>query len=127
MSYLLKFMKNIISRKRKSTEEEELEKTNWGRDFGWYIEYEGKMIGELVDAKFEDMFWFTYKLIAYKEHESLVLDFKNWDECKFRYLNKHYQQYAENAFCGGSCFRYVGDDIIISMRALSLNAINKKD
>jgi len=80
----------------------ELRKSNWGREHGWYIEFEGEIIGELIDYEFSDMFWDSYKIISKNEKWDLYLfDEKLWDESAFKFKNKYYNLYALNAFSGG--------------------------
>lgn len=101
----------------------ELEESNWGRKHGWFIEYENKIIGELVDFKSGDMFWFNYKIIAYNGFEEIVLNNENWEKCIFKYRNKFYPQYANQAFSGISGISKEDENLIISMRGLHLETI----
>ena len=82
-----------------------LKESNYGRNFGWYIFYEEKKIGELIDCKFEEMFWDSYKVIHYGEEELNILKTnKYWEEVKFQFKNKVINEFAENAF--GSHLNY---------------------
>ena len=110
MNFLSKITNKIKAKKK-------LKKSNWGRDYGWFIEFEGKKIGELVDAEFEDMFWYKYKIISYDGFEKILLNSKNWKESKFQFRNKHYNQYAKNAF-SSPMLRKEKDKYVISMRGL---------
>jgi len=118
-----KSIKDIFSNDKK-TPKSELEKSNWGRDFGWFIEFEGEKIGELVDAEFYDMFWVKYKIVPYSSFEKVVLDYENWASCSFQYQNKHYLQYPKNAFFGMTIDKE-NDNYTIAMRGLYLEAIEK--
>ncbi|OEK08666.1 hypothetical protein A8C32_04240 [Flavivirga aquatica] len=94
MRFLSKYLKKFKDKK-------ELKKSNFGRDYGWYIEYEGKIVGELVDWKFTDMFWCSYKVVSIcNEWEHILFDEKLWQNCEFKFKNKKHDKYAENAFSG---------------------------
>jgi hypothetical protein len=94
VNFFLKYLK-------KHKDKKELKKSNFGRDYGWYIEYDGKAIGELIDWKFTDMFWCDYKIVSLNnEWESILFDEKRWQNCEFKFKNKVYNKYAENAFSG---------------------------
>jgi len=97
-----------------------LERSNYGRDFGWIIKYENEEIGELVDGKLIDHFWFEYKVVPYEGFEGVLSKSENWNRSKFKYLNKKYLLYAESAF-SGSLFKSDDDNIRITMRGLHLD------
>ncbi|MGY3794890.1 hypothetical protein [Aquimarina sp. 433] len=94
MSFFSKYFKKYKNKK-------ELKKSNFGRDYGWYIEYEGKIVGELVDWKLTDMFWCSYKVVPINDElKNIVFNENLWQNCKFKFKNKKYNKYAENAFSG---------------------------
>jgi hypothetical protein len=77
--------------------------SNYGREYGWYAEYQGRVIGELTDPRWEDMFWHSYAAApADREAEPVFFDDDLWNRCQFRFRNKVLNEYAENAFCGGT-------------------------
>ena len=81
-----------------------LKKSNWGRDLNWYIEYKGEIIGELVDYKWDDMFWDSYIIQSLDEKWNQTLTApESWYDFKFK--NQYYNQYAENAFVAGRVFK----------------------
>jgi hypothetical protein len=47
-----------------------------GRDYGWDIEYNGKVIGQLVNCHFFEMFWDLYEIIPSKNTSLNNLEFK---------------------------------------------------
>ena len=53
MNFISKFIK-------KYKDHRELKKSNFGRDYGWYIEYKGTIIGELVDPQWAHLLVFVY-------------------------------------------------------------------
>ncbi|HAS40098.1 MAG TPA: hypothetical protein DCS93_06440 [Microscillaceae bacterium] len=116
---MFKIIRNKIRSWKNSRE---LQKSNWGREYGWYIEFEGKIIGELVDCEFRDMFWDRYKIIPKNDQwGSYLFDEKHWFESAFKFKNKHYNLYAPNPFTGG-----IGDLKIskqIEIRGLYLTSI----
>jgi len=122
MNWIPKYIKTKIKNRKDNIE---LKKSNWGRSFGWYVELNGEKIGELSYNEFEDMFWVSYKIIPYQGYEKQILDFQNWQACRFKFLNKHYPQYADGAFSGGSNIRKIENEYIISMRALYLVSIEQ--
>jgi hypothetical protein len=80
----------------------ELLLSNYGRYYGWFIELDGVVLGELIDYKFIDMFWDSYFVnIFNKDNASILQNESNWNECKFQYRNKIINKYAKNAFPGG--------------------------
>ena len=99
-----------------------LKKSNWGREFGWYIEYEEEVIAELVECKFYDMFWDSYEIILTdSKYKIYILDEKLWKTVAFKFRNKFYNQYANNAFAGDTSNMKINDRII--MRGLYLTEI----
>ena len=96
-------MFEIIKKKIKNWKDSrELRKSNWGREYDWYIEFEGEIIGELVDYQYSQMFWDRYKVISKnKKWDSYLFEEKCWLEAAFKFKNKHYNLYVPNAFTGG--------------------------
>ena len=74
----------------------ELRKSNYGREYGWYLECEGKDVGELVNPEWVEMFWTSYEIISYDD--SIVYNKDLWTNCVFRYRNKKLNEYADYAF-----------------------------
>lgn len=104
----------MIARARK------LAQSDYGREFGWYIEHEGDIIGELSDPIWEGMFWDSYKLTASSSvGERVLLDPSMWNECRFRYRNMVLGEYAANAYPGGTTVESLAIRRI-AMRALYL-------
>jgi len=81
-----------------------LRKSNWARDYNWYIEYENQIIGELVECQFSDMFWDSYIVKSLDQKwDQLLTDPKYWNDFKFK--NQYYKQYAMNAFAEGDVYK----------------------
>tara|TARA_B110000046_G_scaffold59224_1_gene66481 strand:- start:1550 stop:1945 length:396 start_codon:yes stop_codon:yes gene_type:complete len=81
---------------KKQKDKKELKNSNFGRNYGWDIEYQGEVIGELTNWKFFDMYWCTYKIFAINASmESILFDEKLWNDCKFKFKNKKYGIYAK--------------------------------
>lgn len=117
---MIKFIRNKIKHWKDS---KELKKSNWGRDYGWFIEYKGEIIGELIDSEFQDMFWNSYKIISKdKESEPYLFDEDLWDQVLFKFKNKFYDQYAEGAFSGNAS--EIKKSRTVLMRGLYLRQID---
>lgn len=108
---------------KKRRDDTELKKSNWGRTFGWYIEFNGEIIGELVDDEFDDMFWVRYTIVPYDGFEEFLFNHQNWDESRFKYLNKHYSQYVDAIH--GRTIDKRENKYTISMRGLYLLSIEE--
>lgn len=97
----------------------QLAESNFARNFGWFIEYENRIIGELEDCRPIEMFWDSY---AVKPAEpplaQLLFDDNLWKQCKLRFRNRVLEEYCDSAFCGGSP-PFIRDGRI-SMRGLYL-------
>lgn len=99
--------------------------SNYGRSFGWYIELDGTVLGELIHCEWTDMFWDSYKVIPKDEASKKVLDdLELWNQCRFSYRNKVISKYAKYPF-SGSMGQYLSNHIV-TMRGLyiSTNQIN---
>ena len=65
----------------------------------WYIEFEGEIIGELVDCEYVEMFRDEYTIISKnKKWDSYLFDEERWLEGAFIFKNKHYNLYVTYAF-----------------------------
>ena len=79
-----------------------LYKSNYGSNFGWYIEYKGQRVGELINVRHEDQFWHSYDIISLdKETDKILFNPENWDYSNFEFRNKVLSLYAKNALCSG--------------------------
>ena len=68
-----------------------------------YVEYQGHVVGELTNCRWEEMFWDSYATVPVgRENEPVFLNDDLWDRCQFRFRNRELNVYAENAFCGGT-------------------------
>lgn len=86
----------------------------------WFIEYQGKVIGELIEPKFEDMFWVSYQLNQLDEEaENILSSIELWNQCEFQFRNKKTGNYAPNAIIAGKhLLSNEMTDKRIAMRAL---------
>ena len=81
---------------------EELKKSDYGRNYGWWVELDGKVLGELINVKWEEMFWDSYELWPIdKGDEAKLFDTELWDNNRFKFRNKKFNRYAEFAFPEG--------------------------
>jgi len=62
----------------------------------WFIEYEDKIIGELLNPKFEDMFWVSYDIVSF--NDKILFNEKLWGECIFKFKHKRKNEYCESCF-----------------------------
>ncbi len=91
-------LRNIRKKINNQKNLKELKRSNFGRKFGWLIELEGEIIGELTDYEFSDMFWDSYSVIPKNEKWARLLFSPNfWYENDFKFKNKHYNIYVVNA------------------------------
>ncbi|MBX2840884.1 MAG: hypothetical protein KTR26_03885 [Flammeovirgaceae bacterium] len=80
----------------------EFKNSNYGREDGWYIELKGEVLGELIECKWEDMFWDSYEIHSIAEDkEKSLFDTKLWDNNRFDFRNKKFNNYAKFAFPSG--------------------------
>jgi hypothetical protein len=101
-SWHKKKAKLLAKIKKQSTRAAFLAESNYGRNFGWYIELNGEIIGELIKCRFEDMFWDSYEIIPKDSiHEKILFDSDKILEHPFKFKNKRLDEYAENAFLAG--------------------------
>lgn len=113
--------------KAKSPRVCKLAESNYGRDDGWYIEFEGEVIGELVHPKFENMFWDSYKIIPSDEkYNDLLFSESEWLKCEFKFRNKELNEYASGAFPAGSQNDLLKKKRVV-MRALYLHGNNETE
>jgi len=91
-------------------------KSNYGRNYGWFIELDDEIIGKLVNPVQESQFWVSYQIIPNdKNWELFLFNEVNWKQkdTSFRYKNIGFLEYAPSAF---SNYKLTGDRI--SMRGL---------
>lgn len=109
-------------RKRSTARERRLRifETNYGRDAGWYVEHRGRTVAQLVDPRYEDMFWVSYRIELLAENPQdaeLAMSAPRWLACEFAFRNREFGDIVEHAFPGGGPF---SEDGRISMRGLYL-------
>ena len=92
--------------------------SDYGRDFGWFVEYENRVVGELDDRRVAIRSGDTYRITpASRDAEAILL---NDDLCKssrFCLPNRVMNAYAAHAMCGGPPFIVKGR---VDMRGLYL-------
>jgi len=80
----------------------QLLQSGFGRAYGWWVELDGVAIGELGDARMEEMFWDSYAASALSaETQSRFFDESLWMNLRFRFRNKVMGEYAANPLCWG--------------------------
>lgn len=100
-----------------------LAESNYGRNFGWLIEYKEEIIGELNNCIWERMFWDSYKVIPYKtQYEGLLFDREEWHKYEFKLKNKFTLEYCEPFY--GFDQDLLDSEKRLTTRGLSLSATN---
>lgn len=107
---------------KKVKDSRELKKSDLGRNFNWYIEYNDVIIAELIDCQWVDMFWYSYvlKSLNNKWNQTLT-DPNSWGN--FKYKNQHYNQYAIYAIAEERYECNIKLNERISMRSLYLTEL----
>lgn len=96
-------------------------KSNYGRDYGWYIELNNHIIGELQNPVQIEMFWESYKIIPKDENYKDLLNSSNfWLNQDLKFRNKGLDKYANFAFPGGISTENKSLNGQVAMRALYL-------
>lgn len=99
--------------------------SNYGRNHGWFIELDGRIVGELVNSGFAEMFWDEYDVVVYEGAGDTLGDDDNWLQCRFKYRNQYFNEYAEHAFPWG--VQPVIRDGHVQMRALYLLPVGRAE
>jgi len=95
---MTRFVSDLLLR-LKSFFSSDLRRSNFGRMDGWFIEFDGEIVGELIEYRQEDMFWDSYRIVPKNElSEKIIAQKELWDKCKFRVKNKRNSIYANGAF-----------------------------
>ena len=69
--------------------------SNYGRKEGWYIELEGRRIGEIINPERVAEFWHQYELILFDQSLSNTIEnYKFWDNPSLRYFSKSLEEYC---------------------------------
>lgn len=92
---------------------------DFGREFGWYVEIDGRRTAELTDPRFEDMFWFNYAVTSLAEDEptrAAIFTAAFWQRTDLVYRNRVTGEMVPNAFQGGAA--QSRERPRVSMRAL---------
>ena len=117
----MKLFFNFIKKYKRKIE---LKKVNFGRDYGWLVEYEGEVIGELINCMQIDMFWDRYDLrvVGEKNLIEVLFDEELWMKNSFQFRNKYYNKYADSAYAGFHSGDLINDKRI-GMRNLYLLSV----
>jgi hypothetical protein len=91
---------------------------DYGREFGWYVEREGRRLAVLTDARLEDMFWYSYAIEPLAEQEAqrdAVFTESFWAQPGLVFRNRATGEVARRAFAAAAPSRRTRR---VSMRAL---------
>jgi hypothetical protein len=95
--------------------------TDYGRRAGWYVERAGQRVALLLDPRFEDMFWDSYRvepLVEDPEERRRILSDRGWwHQRGLVFRNRQFDAVADTAFAGGEVFTEAGR---VVMRGLHL-------
>lgn len=96
--------------------------TNYGRDAGWVVERQGRVIGVLTDPRLEDMFWYSYRLEVVTDDPELwrrmqTPEFWADESERLVWRSREFGEVAEGAFPALSPFPEPGR---LTMRRLYL-------
>jgi hypothetical protein len=97
--------------------------TDFGRDAGWVIEREGQAVAILTEPRWEEMFWYSYRLEAVAADPELrkrILTEEFWagnGPAELAWRSKEFGEVAEHAFPAMSPFPEPGR---VMMRGLYL-------
>jgi hypothetical protein len=79
--------------------------SDYGRDYGWYVETEGRRIAVLTDVQWEDMFWHSYRLEVLTTNLGEVENLYSDDFWRPRqallFRSREFREVAPFAFAGG--------------------------
>src|SRR5689334_19706275 len=85
--------------------------SNYGRDFGWFVEVEGRAVAVLTDCQWADIFWDSYRVDVLDDGDEFFTD-AFWDRCdRLAFRNREFGDVASLAFpCGhaGSMLKDTG-------------------
>lgn len=69
--------------------------SNYGRKEGWYIELEGRRIGEIINPEHVAEFWHQYELILFDHSLSnAVENYEFWENPSLKYFSKSLEKYC---------------------------------
>lgn len=113
----MKFRNNLTSSLRYT---KQLIDSNYGRRFGWFVEYEGRIVAELEDFQPVDMFWNSYRIVPGSiESEEIAYNNELWSSCSFTFINRGTGERVSNAWAGGSIQNGIDNDRV-TIRGLYL-------
>ena len=76
---------------------------DYGRDFGWFVEKDGRRIAALTDPRFEDMFWYSYAVEPLGDAERKQIFAPHfWDQPDLIYRYRVTDEVVPNAFPAGA-------------------------
>ena len=92
-------------------------RSNYGREHGWYVEYDGVCVAELVDCEFYEMFWDAYRIVpvanTLRVEEADLKAPEFWEEVdRFRYRNRFTGDVAEDAFAAADPLTETGQLVV---------------
>ena len=126
---ILKFSTSIIDATKehikKTRDTRILKKSNYGMDYGWDIEFENHLIGELKHCADAPHHWGeTFEIIsASKENDTYLLKNGLWSHSKFKFRNKKYNSHLVTPFVCGSGIKKRNGKKYINIKYLAVSRI----
>lgn len=102
-----------------------LANSNFGRRHGWFIEFDDRIIGELDDARHDDMFWYSYRVIFGSQDHALLNDISNWERSEFTFVNRQSNEKVNQVLVGDTLQFMLNGRVLL--RGLSLLPRNKTE
>ncbi len=96
--------------------------SNYGRDFGWYVERDGRRLAALTEPWWEDQFWFSYRVEPLTDDPATLEELRSdgfwqrFDRLVFR--SREFGTAIPYAFPGGIPGQTVRESGRVSMRGL---------
>jgi hypothetical protein len=102
-----------------------LKRSNYGADYGWYIEYEKNVLGELKYRPDIITDWgITYEIIAKsRELNHIIYDNSLWINQEFKFRNKKYDRKLIEPLVGGSGIYEMNESKLINIKYLFVSEI----
>jgi hypothetical protein len=98
--------------------------TDYGRASGWYVERDGRRLAALTDAREEEMFWDSYRLVPLTDDVGEVAELYSdgfWDDHKrLTFRSREFGEVPPNAFPGGKAGTALRATGRVCMRGLYL-------
>ncbi|MBL8941956.1 MAG: hypothetical protein JNK45_02360 [Myxococcales bacterium] len=88
----------------KSTDRLRTFESNYGREFGWFLEKDGEIVAALVEPRHEDQFWHSYKVepVDAGSLPAIIFDPEFWHTGHLVFRNRETGEVVRGALAGGT-------------------------